>query len=69
MMKYPVGPLVNIEECSRSTGVDEAVDRCSCLNWLDEQPRGSVLFVCFGSSGTLSSAQMVELALGLEGDE
>nr|KYP71899.1 Hydroquinone glucosyltransferase [Cajanus cajan] len=39
---------------------------CDCLAWLDEQPRGSVLFVSFGSGGTLSSAQINELALGLE---
>ncbi|XP_061349904.1 hydroquinone glucosyltransferase-like [Gastrolobium bilobum] len=58
---YPVGPLVN--EDSPQTGDEE------CLRWLDEQPRGSVIFVCFGSGGTLSSAQMNELALGLEMSE
>ncbi|RYR75033.1 hypothetical protein Ahy_A02g009744 isoform C [Arachis hypogaea] len=41
----------------------------ACLRWLNEQPRGSVLFVCFGSGGTLSSAQIDELALGLEMSE
>lgn len=61
---YPVGPLVNVD-CAAQTGVDEA----ECLRWLDEQPRGSVIFVCFGSGGTLSSAQMNEIALGLEMSE
>ena len=33
---------------------------------MDNQPHGSVLFVCFGSGGTLSYEQTHELALGLE---
>ncbi|TQE08416.1 hypothetical protein C1H46_005891 [Malus baccata] len=37
-----------------------------CLCWLDKQLRGSVLFVAFGSGGTLSLEQIQELALGLE---
>ncbi|RDX58704.1 Hydroquinone glucosyltransferase, partial [Mucuna pruriens] len=57
---YPVGPLVRMD-----TGPIES----ECLTWLDEQPRGSVLFVSFGSAGTLSSAQIKELALGLEMSE
>nr|QDM38907.1 UDP-glycosyltransferase UGT72B43 [Glycyrrhiza uralensis] len=62
---YTVGPLVN-EDSSR-TGVDGAAEEV--LKWLDDQPRGSVIFVCFGSGGTLSSAQMDEVALGLEMSE
>lgn len=56
---YPVGPLVNI-------GSRDKVDGSECLKWLDDQPHGSVLFVSFGSGGTLSSEQIIELALGLE---
>jgi len=56
---YAVGPFVRT--CSGS----EAAER-SCLRWLDEQPDGSVLYVCFGSGGTLSSEQTAELAAGLE---
>ncbi|XP_022940881.1 hydroquinone glucosyltransferase-like [Cucurbita moschata] len=59
---YPVGPLVR-NDCS------ENGKRAECLKWLDEQPNGSVLFVSFGSGGTLSSAQIKELALGLEMSE
>nr|BCB01552.1 UDP-glucose glucosyltransferase [Rheum palmatum] len=55
---YPVGPLVQ-------TGCAEQADRPECLKWLDGQPRGSVLFVNFGSGGTLSSEQQNELAHGL----
>ncbi|XP_038985069.1 UDP-glycosyltransferase 72B1-like [Phoenix dactylifera] len=53
---YPVGPLVR-------TAPDEEHE---CLRWLDRQPRGSVVYVCFGSGGTLTCAQTRELALGLE---
>ncbi|CAK9319134.1 unnamed protein product [Citrullus colocynthis] len=56
---YPIGPLVKID-------ADEKEERAECLKWLDEQPHGSVLFVSFGSGGTLSSDQINELALGLE---
>ncbi|KAF6173003.1 hypothetical protein GIB67_006379 [Kingdonia uniflora] len=56
---YPVGPLV------RSSGDDDK-DGSRCLEWLDQQPGGSVLFVSFGSGGTLSSEQLNELASGLE---
>nr|BBB16127.1 UDP-glucosyltransferase [Indigofera tinctoria] len=60
---YPVGPLVNVETAGRAGNGSE------CLKWLDEQPHGSVLFVSFGSGGTLSTAQVNELALGLEASE
>ncbi|EAY74998.1 hypothetical protein OsI_02897 [Oryza sativa Indica Group] len=55
---YTVGPLV------RSPSVEAAND--VCIRWLDEQPDGSVLYVCLGSGGTLSVAQTAELAAGLE---
>ncbi|KAB1998964.1 hypothetical protein ERO13_D12G114600v2 [Gossypium hirsutum] len=55
---YPVGPLVNMGDGSGSDS--------DCLKWLDDQPDGSVLFVSFGSGGTLSSNQLNELARGLE---
>ncbi|XP_059454757.1 hydroquinone glucosyltransferase-like [Corylus avellana] len=57
---YPVGPLVQ-------SGSDmNAVEGSECLRWLDKQPNSSVLFVSFGSGGTLSHEQLNELALGLE---
>ncbi|XP_042480215.1 hydroquinone glucosyltransferase-like [Macadamia integrifolia] len=57
---YPVGPLIQM---GSKVGVDDQVE---CLRWLDDQPTGSVLFVSFGSGGTLSLEQQNELALGLE---
>ena len=47
-------------------GSSNQVDGSDCLRWLDNQPRESVLFVCFGSGGTLSYDQMTKLAIGLE---
>ncbi|KAL7167675.1 hypothetical protein ACSBR2_038187 [Camellia fascicularis] len=58
---HPIGPLLQ-------TG-SATYDRTLCLIWLDKQPRGSVLFVSFGSSGTISQEQLTELALGLEMSE
>ncbi|PON70230.1 UDP-glucuronosyl/UDP-glucosyltransferase [Trema orientale] len=56
---YPVGPIVQTRSSSSNDGSE-------CLSWLDIQPRGSVLYVSFGSGGTLSSDQLTELAFGLE---
>jgi hydroquinone glucosyltransferase len=56
---YPIGPLIQ-------AGSSSEEDTSGCLRWLDNQPRGSVLYVSFGSGGTLSCAQIGELALGLE---
>ncbi|KAF8380091.1 hypothetical protein HHK36_027561 [Tetracentron sinense] len=59
---YPIGPLIQ-------TGSTSGADGSGCLRWLDSQPRGSVLFVSFGSGGTLSHEQLNELASGLEMSE
>ncbi|KAM7508995.1 hypothetical protein LguiA_019448 [Lonicera macranthoides] len=56
---YPIGPLIQ-------SGLSNDGDQFECLNWLDKQPSGSVLFVAFGSGGTLSHRQLKELAMGLE---
>ncbi|XP_073029555.1 hydroquinone glucosyltransferase-like [Primulina eburnea] len=56
---YPIGPLI----LTGSKSDDP------CLKWLDKQPASSVLYVSFGSGGTLSLAQITELALGLEMSE
>ncbi|KAL9245406.1 hypothetical protein vseg_019066 [Gypsophila vaccaria] len=61
---YAVGPLVQT-----GGGNNNRVEGSECLTWLDEQPRGTVLFVSFGSGGTLSYDQLIELAHGLEMSE
>ncbi|KAG2674395.1 hypothetical protein I3760_13G132600 [Carya illinoinensis] len=58
---YPIGPI--IQTGSRTSN---EVDGSKCLTWLDNQPGGSVLYVSFGSAGSLSNDQLNELALGLE---
>ncbi|KAI6695356.1 hypothetical protein NL676_023066 [Syzygium grande] len=55
---YTVGPLVRPV---RPAGLGKELGE-----WLDKQPSESVMFVSFGSGGTLSAEQLVELAWGLE---
>jgi len=59
---YTVGPLIS----SSLLESDDNYDKEGCLKWLDRQPASSVLFVAFGSKGTLSDNQIRELAFGLE---
>nr|AFJ52927.1 UDP-glycosyltransferase 1 [Linum usitatissimum] len=59
---YPIGPIIQ-------SGDSSITDPSGCIKWLDHQPDGSVLLVSFGSGGTLSSAQLTELALGLEASQ
>ncbi|XP_062099092.1 anthocyanidin 3-O-glucosyltransferase 5-like [Humulus lupulus] len=56
---HPVGPLIRETEPITESGVE-------CLAWLDNQPSDSVVFVALGSGGTLSAAQLTEIAWGLE---
>ncbi|XP_028787331.1 hydroquinone glucosyltransferase-like [Neltuma alba] len=57
---YAVGPIIQ----TRSTNMNESSSEC--LTWLENQPRNSVLYVSFGSGGTLSQEQLEELAFELE---
>ncbi|CAN8308842.1 unnamed protein product [Cochlearia groenlandica] len=61
---YPVGPLVNNDKQEA-----KPVQESECLKWLHNQPLGSVLYVSFGSGGTLTSKQFDELAFGLADSE
>ncbi|PVH33748.1 hypothetical protein PAHAL_8G058100 [Panicum hallii] len=55
-----VGPLIkSLEFAEGGAGAE-------CLPWLDQQPNGSVVFLCFGSIGRFSAEQTRELAAGLE---
>jgi coniferyl-alcohol glucosyltransferase len=40
--------------------------RSGLLDWLDEQPVESVIYISFGSAGVLSAQQITELAWALE---
>ncbi|KAL3517270.1 hypothetical protein ACH5RR_024172 [Cinchona calisaya] len=72
---YPVGPLVQTQNSIPTTSLkvkgssSAAAEAARILKWLDGQPPASILFVCFGSLGSLSHAQIHELALGLEMSE
>ncbi|KAI6698802.1 hypothetical protein NL676_018921 [Syzygium grande] len=55
---YPVGPILNIKV--------ESKKGFEILSWLDQQPDGSVVFLCFGSKGTFEEHQAKEIAHALE---
>ncbi|KAL4645031.1 hypothetical protein ACB092_02G207100 [Castanea dentata] len=55
---YTVGPL------KRSIGSISSTSQL--FEWLDKQPSESVIYVSFGSGGSLSYEQTIELAWGLE---
>ncbi|CAL4931784.1 unnamed protein product [Urochloa decumbens] len=55
---FCIGPLVNDGRAG--------VTHHECLAWLDAQPERSVVFLCFGSRGVFSAAQLQEIARGLE---
>ncbi|WCJ29025.1 UDP-glycosyltransferase 88B1 [Euphorbia peplus] len=59
---YCVGPLLFTD------GIKEQHES---LVWLDSQPNRSVVFLCFGSQGTIvpSARQLKEIAIGLEKSE
>ncbi|KAL0309310.1 UNVERIFIED_CONTAM: Hydroquinone glucosyltransferase [Sesamum radiatum] len=61
---YPIGPLIRT-----GSKPDDISEESVCIKWLDDQPSNSVLYVAFGSGGTLPRDQIIELALGLEMSE
>ncbi|KAM0841227.1 hypothetical protein ACQ4PT_059150 [Festuca glaucescens] len=58
---YCIGPLIVKGAAAAAEG-----DRHACLPWLDAQPERSVVFICFGSLGAVSAAQLKAIAHGLE---
>ncbi|XP_042482509.1 anthocyanidin 3-O-glucosyltransferase 2-like [Macadamia integrifolia] len=60
---YPVGPLIDLE--GRILNPDQSQFE-NIKRWLDDQPTSTVVFLCFGSSGSFSAPQVKEIALGLE---
>ncbi|CAK8559992.1 unnamed protein product [Lathyrus sativus] len=56
---YPVGPIIQRESKSRENELE-------CIRWLNKKPSKSVLFISFGSGGTLTIEQINEIAFGLE---
>ncbi|KAL0742951.1 hypothetical protein Bca4012_084464 [Brassica carinata] len=56
---YSVGPVLHLKN-------DTDVKQVEILEWLDEQPASSVVFLCFGSMGGFSEEQAREIATALE---
>ncbi|CAI0548630.1 unnamed protein product [Linum tenue] len=54
---YPLGPILNLK-AEKSDG---------SIQWLDQQPESSVVFLCFGSMGAFNAEQVKEIACALEG--
>ncbi|CAN6276559.1 unnamed protein product [Urochloa humidicola] len=61
---FAIGPL---NPLLRHTGAHEqsSAPRHECLDWLDKQPPASVLYVSFGTTSTLRTEQIAELAAAL----
>ncbi|KAF3789195.1 UDP-glycosyltransferase [Nymphaea thermarum] len=59
---YAVGPMLGKPETVSGDGGSDH----KCLKWLDQQPDGSVVFLCFGSQGAFAAEQIKEIARGLE---
>ncbi|RWR74029.1 UDP-glycosyltransferase 71K1-like protein [Cinnamomum micranthum f. kanehirae] len=57
---YPVGPLLALDNKSQEPQTNQLME------WLDQQPPSSVVFLCFGSMGAFSVQQLKEMALALE---
>ncbi|KAF5768753.1 putative UDP-glucuronosyl/UDP-glucosyltransferase, UDP-glycosyltransferase family [Helianthus annuus] len=61
---YPIGPVVDHVgpvKWHPNRSMHEKV-----IRWFDRQPDFSVVFLCFGSMGSLNRAQVREIATGLE---
>ncbi|XVF16717.1 hypothetical protein REPUB_Repub10bG0056200 [Reevesia pubescens] len=61
----PIGPLSASNRLGNFSGNFWPEDT-TCLQWLDQQPPGSVVYVAFGSFVIFNQIQFQELALGLE---
>lgn len=63
---YPVGPVLNLDG-DIGRGRSRLNDQSSeIVKWLDDQPDASVVFLCFGSMGSLAQSQVKEIARALE---
>ncbi|XP_062085539.1 UDP-glycosyltransferase 71K2-like [Humulus lupulus] len=61
---YMVGPVLDYNGQPHPT-MDQ-VQNYRILQWLDEQPQFSVVFLCFGSTESFGASQLREIASGLE---
>ncbi|KAK3444615.1 hypothetical protein EUGRSUZ_A00945 [Eucalyptus grandis] len=62
---YPVGPILNLKGETK-TKADGGGRGDDIMEWLNEQPPSSVVFLCFGSGGSFGEDQVKEIAYALE---
>ncbi|KAF8041581.1 hypothetical protein BT93_A0237 [Corymbia citriodora subsp. variegata] len=62
---YPMGPLLNLNTKTKKKA-DGGRQGDGIMEWLDEQPPSSVVFLCFGSAGSFREDQVKEIAYALE---
>ncbi|CAN0905172.1 Putative UDP-glucose flavonoid 3-O-glucosyltransferase 3 [Linum grandiflorum] len=60
---YPVGPIMDLKLKGEGTEADSVGPT---MEWLDQQPDSSVVFLCFGSMGSFDEEQVKEIAVALE---
>ncbi|KAJ4808722.1 hypothetical protein LUZ62_021288 [Rhynchospora pubera] len=63
----PIGPLP-LGKATNATGLFWSDDP-TCIDWLDQQPINSVVYVAFGSIATLDLNQLEELAFALDSSQ
>lgn len=62
-----IGPLsLCSKDDTSQRGNKASIDEQTCLKWLDSKKPGPVVYACPGSVSRVASAQLIELALGLE---
>ncbi|XP_010523144.1 PREDICTED: UDP-glycosyltransferase 71D1-like [Tarenaya hassleriana] len=62
---YTIGPMPGLQAPPPHSGLD--LNRQSeLIEWPDDQPECSVVFLCFGSGGILGDHQVKEITKGLE---
>ncbi|TKY45640.1 UDP-glucose flavonoid 3-O-glucosyltransferase 6 [Spatholobus suberectus] len=61
---YPLGPVLDLVGSAQRNPNPAQYKRI--MEWLDQQPASSVVFLCFGSMGSLKANQVEQIAIGLE---
>jgi len=62
----PVSLCNKDDEDKVERGEKSSIGETECLDWLDKQQPGSVVYACLGSQSRPTVAQLIELGLGLE---
>lgn len=63
---YPVGPVVDLNPKNEGDAGGPQGNKEMIMQWLDDLPPKSVVFLCFGSGGSFSEEHIMEIARGLE---